>query len=239
MRWEDKKSVLKADFEAKTGRTLQSVRNFAHKLRQLASGIFRYPLKVGRALRETEAAELLEFALALPLILVMVAGLLDFANAYNVKQRLANAAREGARLGAATPTIGDTSTCQNPVLPVPCSVQAIYSDVVAYLTDAGVNTSFIGTSAQTCTTSRNSLGYCWEYSTSTSSGTYGLMIERQAQILNADSNNTTLPATRVTLTYPYDWTYGFNHIIDLLIPSASVAGTIDITTYAEMANQAS
>lgn len=171
---------------------------------------------------EREGAELLEFALALPLILVMIAGLLDFANAYNIKQKLANAAREGARLGAAEPTadIGDAT---------PASVTNIYQDVVAYLQNAHVNTSFIGTSLSYNTTTETGTYY--------STGSYGLKIERWVQITNADSDGTTIPATRVTLTYPYDWTFGFNHIIDLLIPSANIAGTIDITTYAMMPNQ--
>ena len=74
----------------------------------------------------TEAAELLEFALLLPILLVMVVGLMDFATAYNIKQKLANAAREGARMGSSQP-VSDLDTSD------PASIDAIKDDVVTYL----------------------------------------------------------------------------------------------------------
>jgi len=183
----------------------------AHRMRRIA----------GKA----EAAELLEFALALPLILIMVIGLLDFANAYNLKQKLANAAREGARVGASQGTTDITQSS-------PLSVQNVHDAVIAYLQNARVNTSFIGTTQGTCLTSGNPNGVCWNY---ISSGNYGLTVERAVQILSADGQM--LFATRVTLNYPYNWTFGFNHVITLLIPSASTAGTIDIETDAMMQDQ--
>ena len=77
--------------ELKIGRNLQPVRGLSRRLVRFTKAMFNCPAKVKRALRETEASELLEFALALPLILVMVIGLLDFARGYNIKQKLANA----------------------------------------------------------------------------------------------------------------------------------------------------
>ncbi|MCL5006324.1 MAG: pilus assembly protein [Acidobacteria bacterium] len=174
--------------------------------------------KPRRILWGTEAAELLEFGLALPVILVMLLGILDFANAYHMKQKLANAAREGARLGASEPWVdGDTSS--------PQSVQAIYDDVVTYLQDARVDTSFIGTTMNYDTATCTATYY--------SSGAYGLKIERNVQLVSGGSP---FMATRVTLSYPFHWTYGFDHIIRLMIPLTSVADTIDITTDAMMRN---
>lgn len=179
-----------------------------------------------------EGAELLEFALLLPIILVMVVGLLDFARAYNIKQKLANAARDGARLGAAEPT----ADIEGPPTPTPATVQAIADDVTTYLQDAGVDTSFISASASPCVTSGNPNGFCWQY---LSTGNYGLTIEREVQVL--DANNIPLRSTRVTLVYPYDWTFGFNHVIALLYYNFFHAGTlpstISITTDAMMQNQ--
>jgi Flp pilus assembly protein TadG len=175
----------------------------------------RVPGLTRRRMRGDRGAELIEMALALPLVLVMVIGVLDFATAFNLKQKLSNAAREGARLGASQPT-DDLSTTS------PASVQTIKDDVATYLTDAGVNTSFIGT---TMTAAGNR---AWTYY---SKGSYGLKIERSVPLTTA---NGTLTATRITLTYPYNWLYGFDHIIKLLIPSASSASTITITTDATM-----
>ena len=57
-----------------------------------------------RRLQSTEAAALIEFAVALPLLVVLVVGIFDFGGAFNLKQELNNAAREGARFGASQPT---------------------------------------------------------------------------------------------------------------------------------------
>lgn len=173
--------------------------------------------KIAALLHCAEAAELLEFALALPLILLMVVGLLDFSSAYHLKQELANAAREGARLGSSEP-IADLSDASPP------SVVSIKDDVTTYLLDAGVNTSFIGSTMSYNPTTAIATYY--------SSGTIGLMIERNYQIY--DSSGNSIQATRVTLTYPYDWTFGFNRLIKFLIPSASAASSITITTNAAM-----
>jgi len=188
-------------------------------------------LKFARRVRETEAAELLEFALALPLILAMVVGLLDFSHAYNLKQKLANAVREGARIGGSE-TIVDTSQSS------PDSVKAIKDDVTTYLLDAGINTSFIGTTLS-WTPTPTSLG---TYYTTKGGVNYGLKIERNVLITYTDPNTSkvvTMYATRVTLYYPYDWTFGFNQIIKLLVPSATFTNPIRIETDAMMVNPGS
>jgi len=211
------------DSEAKSGRALQPLHNLLCAASRFRDRISKGARRMRRMAGEAEAAELLEFALALPLIVIMVIGLLDFANAYNLKQKLANAAREGARLGASQGTTDITNAS-------PTSVQNVHDAVIAYLQNARVSTTFIGTTQGTCTVaSANPNGFCWNY---LSSGGYGLTIERAVQINSADGKQ--LLATRVTLNYPYNWTFGFNHIIKLLIPSASVAGTINIETDAMM-----
>jgi Flp pilus assembly protein TadG len=177
---------------------------------------------------ETEAAELLEFALALPVILVMVVGLLDFAHAYSIKQKLANAVREGARIGGSE-NAQDTNTSN------PASVTAIKDDVVTYLQDAGINTSFVGSSLS-WTIAPTSTG---TYYTTRGGVNYGLEIERNVKITYTDpntSNSVQLPSTRVTLYYPYDWTFGFNNVIKLLVPSSTFTDPIRIQTDALMAN---
>jgi Flp pilus assembly protein TadG len=58
-----------------------------------------------RASRQ-EGAELIEFALVLPLLLLVVMGIFDFSFAFQRYQVLTNAAREGARIGV-LPGYGD------------------------------------------------------------------------------------------------------------------------------------
>jgi len=155
--------------------------------------------------------------LALPLILVMLIGLLDFANAYNIKQKLANAAREGARVGQSL-GYGDTTSTST------TSVQTIKDDVTTYLANAGVNTSFIATSVS-WTPAPSCIG---TYYTTSGGVNYGLKIERCYKVPNPTGGD--ILSVKVTLSYPYNWTYGFNHVINMLIPSSSFAGTINIGT---------
>lgn len=190
---------------------------------RLRSPVSAITARICASFRDTSGAELLEFGLALPLILVMVAGLLDFARAYNIKQKLANAVREGARYQAVeTADISSSS---------PGSVPTLRDDVVTYLTNSAVNTSFIGTTLSY----DNSAGVCTGTWYTTRSGvSYGLKVERCVAI--ADSSSTSIPATRVTLYYPYDWTFGFNSIIKLLIPSSNFTNPITIQADATMSN---
>ena len=52
-----------------------------------------------RTWRSEQGAELLEFAIALPLLLLVVAGIVDFAFLFQRYEVVTNAAREGARVG--------------------------------------------------------------------------------------------------------------------------------------------
>jgi len=49
-------------------------------------------------------SSLAEFAIALPLLVVLVVGIFDFAAAFNLKQELNNAVREGAQFAARQPS---------------------------------------------------------------------------------------------------------------------------------------
>jgi hypothetical protein len=61
------------------------------------------------------AAQLVEFAVTLPLLVVFVVGIFDFSGAFTLKQKLTNAARDAARAAAAEP-INDLCTgCGLPV----------------------------------------------------------------------------------------------------------------------------
>ena len=54
-------------------------------------------------LNDDRAAQLVEFAVALPLLVVFVVGIFDFSGAYTLKQKLTNVARDAARVAAADP----------------------------------------------------------------------------------------------------------------------------------------
>jgi Flp pilus assembly protein TadG len=65
--------------------------------------------RLWRSLRDgCEAAQLVEFAVSLPLLVVFVVGIFDFSSAFTLKQKLTNTARDAAR-AAASETITDLS----------------------------------------------------------------------------------------------------------------------------------
>ncbi|MFZ0759119.1 MAG: TadE family protein, partial [Candidatus Sulfotelmatobacter sp.] len=71
-------------------------------LRTLESSL-RAAVVLWRGTTDDRAAQIVEFALSLPLLVVFVVGIFDFSGALTLKQKLTNAAREGARVAAADP----------------------------------------------------------------------------------------------------------------------------------------
>jgi len=159
-------------------------------------------------LKRSEGAQLLEFALSLPILLVVMIGIFDFGQAWNTKQELANSVREGLRIGSEAPTADLTqSSCSSPSASSPCSVQAIADAVKQYMVNTGLNASCL-----TPNSPSSSSGFSWTYTCG--NGT-SMTINRGYTF--TDSNGKTVVGTRVSLTYPYTWT--LNRIIGLLAGS--------------------
>src|SRR5262245_64835413 len=78
------------------------------------------------------ASQILEFALVLPLLVVVAVGVFDFGRAFSTRQRLNLAARDAARFGSSQPTT-DLSRS------TPLSVSSIRDLVDADLNAAGLN----------------------------------------------------------------------------------------------------
>jgi len=190
-----------------------------------------------RALGDAQASSLVEFAICLPLLVVLVIGIFDFGGAFNQKQILNNAVREGARFGASQPTNDLCGSCS-----APASVNAIRLLVDSYLLAARVNDC--GLSAATVSSS----GPPWAYTANTGcAGTLTLTISRDpptgssasptcsVTINNYGAPGVTVyaPCTQVGISYPYQW--HFNNVIQLVSPGASYALT-NIATRATAVN---
>ena len=63
----------------------------------------RWLASLKRSWTEDCASQVVELALSLPLLVFFVVGIFDFSGALTLKQKLTNAAREGARVSAADP----------------------------------------------------------------------------------------------------------------------------------------
>ncbi|HVB99783.1 MAG TPA: TadE/TadG family type IV pilus assembly protein [Candidatus Dormibacteraeota bacterium] len=137
-----------------------------------------------------KGAELVEFALVLPLLLLLFAGIFDFGSLFALRQKMTNAAREGARIVVSTP-LSDMS-CSSAT---PCSIVAAANAVVQYMTGAGASISCIQPASPT-----TSAGLKWTYSCT--NGT-SLVINRGYSF--SMSGSVLVPATQVTLVYPIQW----------------------------------
>ena len=160
-------------------------------------------------LTSSEGSQLLEFALVLPLLLVMIIGMADFGGAYNLKQKLNNAAREGARYAAnQSSNVNDINTT---------SVGAVGTVVSNYLTNAGITKCTIGGATG------GPMNYTFS-STSAGCGTFQLDVNRNATLT---SGGITYSATKVTLAYPYSWLIG--NMMKLLVPTSTFNAVLPVT----------
>lgn len=151
-----------------------------------------------------EGNELVEFAVTLPIIAVLLIGIIDFGMAFNRKQEINNAAREGARWAAQEGIADLTQT-------TPPSILSVRDVVVNYLNDAHVNTCGLGSARPT-----NS-GLTWTFTASTGCpGTFTLVIDRGGQVT---VNGIGVGVTHVSLQYPYSWHFG--RAVTLIAPGAN------------------
>jgi Flp pilus assembly protein TadG len=98
-----------------------------------------------RALRRDDGASAVEFALVVPLLIILVFGIIAFGIVLAQQQALSNAAREGARYGAVNlfaQASGDPRTCSSVVT----KVRAVASTVGMNSADVAVTISRDGTS---------------------------------------------------------------------------------------------
>src|ERR1700684_995365 len=89
--------------------------------------------RVADLLRGAEGSSLLEFAITLPLLVVFVVGIYDFSGAFNQKQKIEQAAQEGAIVAGSQPTSDIQTSNGNPD-----SLQAVVAAVFASLADSSV-----------------------------------------------------------------------------------------------------
>jgi Flp pilus assembly protein TadG len=74
-------------------------------------------MKTGKRPRARHGQALVEFALILPLLMLVLVGIIELGRAWNMKQQLTDAAREGARLAVvADPSLSTSALTSTAVL---------------------------------------------------------------------------------------------------------------------------
>jgi Flp pilus assembly protein TadG len=177
-------------------------------------------------LGRNEGAQLVELAVILPLLMVVIVGIFDFSQAFNLKQKLGSAAFLGARVGSSEPTTDFSQA-------TPASVTAIRDVVDIYLRRADIDDCGLGpVSATASPLTWNATGTC------TGGSTFTLTIQRGYTFpatVTGVASQVNVVATQVTISYPYRWS--FNRVIGLLVSGASYAGPSQLTTTAIVPNQ--
>jgi len=175
---------------------------------------------------EEDAAALIEFAVSLPLLVVLVVGIFDFGGAFNLKQELNNAAREGAHFGAAQPT-NDLGLAQPP------SVNAVRYLVDSYLQTAHINDCGLGLNSTTWALGGTNLDWHFSATGNGCSMTMDVIREVPSQVTIGGATVTML-CTTVQISYPYQW--HFNNVIQLLVPGANYSYLGNIQSNATAVN---
>ena len=166
-----------------------------------------------RFIHDERAAQIVEFAVALPLLVVFVVGIFDFSTAFTFKQRLTNMARDAAHVAAADP-----SNDVLPSTPVPISVVDVLQIVDNYLLVNNINDCAIMPAAPT-----NS-GLTWKFTANGNGCTPAgltLIVNRgyyfpvtgatlppancQSQ---SPASKIAIVGTCVSIQYPYPWKFG-------------------------------
>ena len=160
----------------------------------------------------TEGSQIVELAVSLPLLAVVVIGLTDFSGAFNMKFRLSNAVREGARF-AANQSTADLSNL------TPLSISGVRDVVDNYLVAVHINDCGLSTASPA------SAGLTWTYTANTGCpGTLTLIIDRGSVFLTTAGTPVTVEATHVTIQYPYQWR--FNKVISVLPGTTNLPVTL-------------
>lgn len=187
------------------------------------------------AVEDERASQMVEFAVALPLLVVFVVGIFDFSGAFTIKQKLTNLARDAARASAAEP---GTDLAQ-PQGGHPASVRTAFQIVQNYFAANNLNLCGAAPSGST--------GLKFTYHATISpcpSGLLNVIIHRGYYFPAGTGNTppdanctpqaagtaTAVIATCVSIQYSYTWKFG--QVAGLFGSSMALPATITATAVA-------
>lgn len=164
-----------------------------------------------RSGREDRGSQLVEFAVSLPLLVLFVVGIFDFSNAFTLKQKLTNVARDAARVAAGEPA----SDLQSYTTNAPASVLDAFQDIDNYLVANNLSDCTVGLSGAS--------GLTWTYRGTSGCPPGGLMItinrgyyfpatgapppSADCTPRNPGATNVVI-GTCVSIQYAYPWRFG-------------------------------
>jgi hypothetical protein len=173
--------------------------------------------------RTEKGSQIVEFAMVLPIFLVFTVATFDLGGAFTLRDKMANAAREGARLAVQQSTLDLASGSP------PASVDAVAHAVLDYLIRAKVASSG-------CSLASASSGF-WSWTfTGSCPDSLAIKIERahtgSPQLV---ANGAVVIMTRVTVSYPARF-FLFHRVIELIAPGANMPAILALNSQAIMQN---
>jgi hypothetical protein len=170
------------------------------------------------------ASQVVELALSLPVLVLFVVGIFDFSGGLTLKQKLTNAAREGARVAAADPASDMYAS-------VPVAVSDAFQVVDNYLLSEKINDCGLSGGGTPPTPTQS--GLTWTYTSTGSCPGSGITLAINRGYSPPPVNGIYLIGTYVTISYAYKWQ--FNSVGGLVGPR--FLGPSTINTAAEAFNQ--
>jgi Flp pilus assembly pilin Flp len=190
-----------------------------------------------RNFSQESGAQIVEFAVALPLLVVFVVGIFDFSGAFTLKQKLTNVARDAARVAAADPAsdVPSSSTA------LPSSVADAYQEIANYFTENQLSTCGVTAGSGTLAAPAT-----WTFSGNTGCPGSGLTIIINRGYFYPESSSSLAPSvtciaqavgaqtavvgTCVSIQYAYQWRFG--NVASLLGSSPVLPSALSATAVA-------
>jgi hypothetical protein len=191
-------------------------------------------MRIGALLRrwladEAEGTEIIEFAVSLPLMVVLVVGIYDFGSAFTVKHKLNDAVREGARVGSSQ--VHPPNPAANNGCGTPASICVVRDVIASSLSSSLGNDCGLGSTNGNNIPAGTST---WKFTVS-SGNCSGLILTVERGVVTPgtitlpdpfdDEDPYQIENTRITLVYPYEWQ--FNGVFKMLAGNSNyLASTI-------------
>ena len=191
-----------------------------------------WPYRAASLLGDTQGAAILEFAVALPILVVFVVGIYDFSSAFNQKQKIAQAAQEGAILAASQPM----SDIAQGAGTNPPSLQGVTTAIYNSLLGDGVLPSGGCPVPGAPTVS----GLTWTYTIACSVGgiTDNLVVTINRGSISTATTPVTIGTVGTVVTVQYTYYWQLNRVIQLLFPGGTgYAPTTLLTEASTVHNQ--
>jgi len=167
-------------------------------------------------LRQTDGSAIVEFAVVLPLFVVFIVGIYDFGGAFNQKQKIEQAAQEGAIVAAAQP-----SSDLNPVAGSAANPDSLVPVVYAVFNSLNQNGVLTAACSPPGTASGPSPALTWSYKITGCSSlnpSDNLIVTINRGWVSSSGPPIAVGSV-VTVSYPYDWR--FYSVIQLILPGST------------------